>query len=117
MIQNLSIENLADYVGKEVTLRGWLYNKRSSGKLIFLLLRDGTGLLQCVVFKGNLSEDLFNSADSLTQESSFEVTGTVKKDDRAVGGFELDVSDLKIISLAQEYPITPKEHGVEFLID
>jgi len=111
------IKDLADHVGKEVTLKGWLYNKRSSGKLQFLMLRDGTGLVQCVVFKGNVSEEIFEEAKTLTQESSFEVTGTVKKDDRQVGGHELDVKDLKIISIAHEYPITPKEHGIEFLID
>ena len=111
------IKELADHVGKEVTLKGWLYNKRSSGKLQFLMLRDGTGIVQCVVFKGNVSEEMFEAAGSLSQESSFEVTGTVKKDDRQVGGHEIDVKDLKIISAASEYPITPKEHGVEFLMD
>ncbi|MCZ7601434.1 MAG: asparagine--tRNA ligase [Melioribacteraceae bacterium] len=111
------IKNLADHVGESVTLKGWLYNKRSSGKLQFLVLRDGTGIVQCVVFKGNVSEELFEEAKKLTQESSFEVTGTVKKDDRQVGGHEIDVTDLKIISIANEYPITPKEHGIEFLMD
>lgn len=111
------IKELADHVGEEVTLKGWLYNKRSSGKLQFLMLRDGTGIVQCVVFKGNVSEEMFETAGSLSQESSFEVTGTVKKDDRQVGGHEIDVKDLKIISAASEYPITPKEHGVEFLMD
>lgn len=111
------IKNLADHVGESVTLKGWLYNKRSSGKLQFLVLRDGTGIVQCVIFKGNVSEELFEEAKKLTQESSFEVTGTVKKDDRQVGGHEIDVTDLKIISIANEYPITPKEHGIEFLMD
>lgn len=111
------INKLAEHVGKEVTLKGWLYNKRSSGKLQFLMLRDGTGLVQCVVFKGNVSDDIFNAAKKLTQESSFEITGTVKKDERQVGGHEVDVIDLKVISIAEEYPITPKEHGIEFLID
>lgn len=111
------IKDLAKHVGEEVTLKGWLYNKRSSGKLQFLVLRDGTGIVQCVVFKGNVSEELFEEAKRLTQESSFEVMGTVKKDERQVGGHELDVKDLKIISIANEYPITPKEHGIEFLMD
>jgi len=111
------IKDLAKHVGEEVTLKGWLYNKRSSGKLQFLVLRDGTGIVQCVVFKGNVSEELFEEAKRLTQESSFEVTGTVKKDERQVGGHELDVKDLKIISIANDYPITPKEHGIEFLMD
>jgi asparaginyl-tRNA synthetase len=111
------IKDLAKHVGNEVTLKGWLYNKRSSGKLQFLVLRDGTGIVQCVVFKGNVSEELFEEAKRLTQESSFEVTGIVKKDERQVGGHELDVKDLKIISIANDYPITPKEHGIEFLMD
>lgn len=111
------IKDLKDHVGKDVTLKGWLYNKRTSGKLAFLILRDGTGYCQCVVFKGNVSEEEFTEAKSLTQESSFEVIGTVKEEARSVGGYELDVKSMKLISLADEYPITPKEHGVEFLMD
>ncbi len=111
------INKLAEHVGQEVTLKGWLYNKRSSGKLQFLMLRDGTGLVQCVVFKGNVSDEIFESAKKLTQESSVEITGTVKKDERQVGGHEIDVKELTVISIAEEYPITPKEHGIEFLID
>lgn len=111
------IKDLSEYVGKEVTLYGWLYNKRSSGKIKFLILRDGTGLLQCVVFKGNVSEEIFNLADSLTQESSFEVKGTIKAEPRSPGGYEMDVTGLKLISMSKEYPITPKEHGIEFLMD
>ncbi len=111
------IKDLSKHVGEEVTLRGWLYNKRSSGKLKFLIMRDGTGYLQCVVFKGNVSEEIFDSAEKITQESSFEVKGKVREEKRAVGGFELDVVDFKLIGLANEYPITPKEHGIEFLID
>ena len=117
MSSKIYIRDLANYVGQNVTLQGWLYNKRSSGKIKFLILRDGTGLLQCVVFKGNVTEEVFNVADSLTQESSFEVTGKVKVEERAPGGFELDATDVKLISLSHEYPITPKEHGIEFLID
>ena len=111
------INELKNHVGEEVTLKGWLYNKRSSGKVKFLIMRDGTGMAQCIVFKGNVTEEIFNSADQLTQESSFEVTGKVKEEQRSVGGYELDVTDLKIISLSSEYPITPKEHGPEFLMD
>ncbi len=111
------INELKEYVGKEVTLQGWLYNKRSSGKVKFLIVRDGTGLCQCIVFKGNVSEEIFNLADSLTQESSIIVTGKVKEEPRSVGGYELDVTDLKLISMSKEYPITPKEHGPEFLMD
>ncbi len=113
----VQIKDLSKHVGEEVTLKGWLYNKRSSGKVKFLILRDGTGYLQCIVFKGNVSEEIFELADSFTQETSFEVKGKVKKEERAVGGFELDVTDLKLIAPSINYPITPKEHGIEFLID
>ncbi len=111
------IKDLGQYVGGKVTLKGWLYNKRSSGKIKFLILRDGTGYLQCVVFKGNVTEEVFDIADKITQETSFEVTGTVKEEPRAPGGFELDAVDLKIIGKSENYPITPKEHGIEFLMD
>lgn len=111
------IENLQQHVGEEVTLRGWLYNKRSSGKIRFLVMRDGTGIVQGVLVKNNLPENVFNAFDSLTQESSFAMTGRVRKEDRAPGGYEMDVSGIDIIGVANEYPITPKEHGVEFLMD
>jgi asparaginyl-tRNA synthetase len=111
------IENLQSHVGEQVTLRGWLYNKRSSGKIRFIVMRDGTGVVQGVLVKANLSEELFNRFDLLTQESSFVMTGLVRQESRAPGGFELDVTDLQIIHIAHEYPITPKEHGVEFLMD
>jgi len=87
------INELSKYVGQEVTLQGWLYNKRSSGKVKFLILRDGTGLTQCVVFKGNVTEEIFNLADTLTQESSIIITGKVKSEPRSVGGYEIDVTD------------------------
>jgi asparaginyl-tRNA synthetase len=111
------ISDLAKYVGQEVTLKGWLYNKRSSGKVKFLILRDGSGYLQCVVFKGNISEEKFNLAETFGQEASFEVTGKIKTEPRAIGGYEMDVTDLNLISNSVDYPITPKEHGIEFLID
>ena len=111
------IEDLSKHIGEEVTLRGWLYNKRSSGKIRFLVMRDGTGLVQGVIVKANVSEELFNKFDQLTQESSFSMTGKVRKEDRAPGGHEFDVTDVQIISIAKEYPITPKEHGVDFLMD
>jgi asparaginyl-tRNA synthetase len=117
MGQKVYIKNLSEFVGKEVTLKGWLYNKRSSGKVKFLMLRDGSGLVQCIVFKGNVSEEVFETADKLTQESSFEVSGLVKEEPRAVGGYELDATDVKLIAPSTDYPITPKEHGIEFLID
>ena len=80
-------------------------------------MRDGTGYLQCIVFKGNVTEEVFALADSISQEASFEITGTVKEEPRAIGGYELDATDLKLIGESHEYPITPKEHGIEFLID
>ena len=117
MTTKINIKDLSQHVGNEITLRGWLYNKRSSGKVKFLILRDGTGYLQCIVFKGNVTPEVFELADSLNQEASFEITGLVKEEPRAVGGFELDASDVKLISHSDDYPISPKEHGVEFLID
>jgi len=111
------IKDLSKHIGEEVTLKGWLYNKRSSGKIKFLILRDGSGYTQCVVVKNNVSDEVFEIADKITQESSFEVKGKVRAESRAIGGYELDVTDLKLISLSQDYPITPKEHGIEFLMD
>ena len=111
-----TIERLAEHVDQTVTLRGWLYNKSSKGKLHFLQLRDGTGLCQCVVLKKNVDEGLFDALGALGQESSLTVTGTVKADERAPGGFELGVSDAEIFQSADDYPITPKEHGTDFLL-
>ena len=116
-MQKIYIKDLSHHVGEEISLKGWLFNKRSSGKIKFIILRDGTGYLQCVYFKGNVSEEIFNLADRLGQESSIEVKGKVKAEPRAVAGYELDATDLKVISEAHDYPITPKEHGVEFLMD
>jgi asparaginyl-tRNA synthetase len=113
----LYIEELAAHAGTLVTLRGWLYNKRSSGKIRFLVIRDGTGLVQAVLIRNRVSDEVFAAFDHLTQESSLEVTGVVRKEDRAPGGFELEVEKIAVISAAQEYPITPKEHGIEFLMD
>ena len=111
------IEELGRHVGEEVKLPGWLYNKRSSGKIRFLLLRDGTGIVQGVMVKGSVPDEIFAKFDELTQESSFSMTGNVRKDERAPGGYEVEISGLSILSIAKEYPITPKEHGVEFLAD
>lgn len=110
------INELKNHIGEEVTLKGWLYNSRSSGKLVFLQLRDGTGIVQCVVFKGN-SEEVFERAKPLGQESSIIVYGTVKADERSSIGVEIDVKDVEVLQNASEYPITPKEHGTEFLMD
>jgi asparaginyl-tRNA synthetase len=111
------IEDIARFDGHEVTLRGWLANKRSSGKIHFLQLRDGTGFIQGVVIKGEASGAAFENARLATQESSLIVTGIVRKDDRSPGGYELSVTDLEIVQISSEYPITPKEHGTEYLMD
>ena len=111
------INELKDKIGETVTLKGWLYNSRSSGKLVFPQLRDGTGIVQCVVFKGNVSDEVFEEAKSLGQESSLIVHGTVKEDARSDLGVEIDVTDIEVVQNAHDYPITPKEHGTEFLMD
>lgn len=111
------VEDLAKYNGQEVTLRGWVYNIRGKGKLQFVILRDGTGVAQCVVFRDNVSEEVFENVKQLTQESSVTINGLVKASEKAPGGYEIDVKDVQIISLAKDYPITPKEHGDAFLIE
>lgn len=116
-MKSVYIENIAAHEGTEVTLRGWVYNKRSSGKLQFVLLRDGTGIIQCVAFKGNFSPEQFEALDKLTQESSLEVRGNVRRDERAPGGYELDIAAYRIYQVADSYPITPKEHGTAFLME
>ena len=110
------INELKNHIGETVMLKGWLYNSRSSGKLVFLQLRDGTGIVQCVVFKGN-SEEVFDKAKVLGQESSLIVHGSVKEDTRSSIGVEVDVTDIEVLQNASDYPITPKEHGTEFLMD
>jgi asparaginyl-tRNA synthetase len=118
--QIIQIQEIADYVDQTVTIQGWLYAKTGKGRLQFLQIRDGSGLVQGVMFKPNLPPEVFESGKRLTQESSIIVTGLVKADERAQGipaGYELDITDLQIVQVAAEYPITPKEHGVEFLMD
>jgi asparaginyl-tRNA synthetase len=110
------INELKNHIGEEVTLKGWLYNSRSSGKLVFLQLRDGTGIVQCVVFKGN-DEEVFERTKALGQESSLIVRGLVKEDARSPIGVEVDVRGVEVLQNAADYPITPKEHGTEFLMD
>jgi asparaginyl-tRNA synthetase len=116
-MKKIYIEELTDHVGEEISIRGWLSNKRSSGKIRFLLVRDGTGVVQCVMVKGEISDQVFELFDTLTQESSLVVRGKIRKDDRAPGGFELELTDVEPVQIAREYPITPKEHGVDFLMD
>lgn len=116
-MQKLNISDLNQFVEQEVTIAGWLYHKRSSGKIKFLVVRDGTGYAQCVYFKGNVSDEIFDKADRIGQESSLIVKGVVKAQPKAPGGYELDAKDLIIIHETHDYPITPKEHGIEFLLD
>ena len=111
------IEDIARYEGQQVTLRGWLHNRRSSGKIHFLMVRDGTGFIQAVMSKGAVGEDVFTRADHLGQESAMIVDGAVRADRRAPGGYELDVSGFEVVSESIDYPITPKEHGVDYLLD
>jgi len=113
---HIYVENIGKYEGKEVTIKGWLYNKRSSGKVRFILIRDGTGIVQSVITKGEIDEKIFEIADKVTQESSLILTGKVRKDERAPGGYEIITRELQIIQMAQDYPITPKEHSIEFLL-
>ena len=112
-----TIVEVKNYVGQEVTIGAWLANKRSSGKIAFLQLRDGSGFIQGVVVKNEVPEEVFQLAKSLTQESSLYVTGIVREDERSPFGYELSVTKLELIHEAHDYPITPKEHGTEFLMD
>ncbi len=111
------IEDIAAHVGETVTLKGWLHNRRSSGKLHFLTVRDGTGFIQAVMSKAAVGPEVFVSADHLGQESAIIVSGAVRADARAPGGYELDVSGFEVVSQSHDYPITPKEHGVDYLMD
>ncbi|TMA54927.1 MAG: asparagine--tRNA ligase, partial [Deltaproteobacteria bacterium] len=113
----VTVERTGEHEGRTVTVRGWLAARRSSGKLHFLQVRDGTGTIQCVMSKAEVAEAAFALADHLPQESSLEVTGVVRADPRAPIGYELGVTDLRVIHQSADYPITPKEHGVAFLLD
>ena len=120
MSKLIKIRDIAQYDGQEVTLQGWVYNKTGKGKLQFIQLRDGTGVVQCVAFKKEMDEEEFDLGKSLTQESSITINGTVRADERAPGfpgGYEVGISNLQVIQIAEEYPISPKEHGIEFLMD
>ena len=120
MAEVIRIKDIAQYVGREVTVRGWVYNKTGKGRLQFILLRDGSGQAQCVAFKKDMSPEAFEIARGLTQESSVIITGDVRADERAPGipgGFEIGIRQIELLQLAQEYPITPKDHGTEFLMN
>src|SRR5213593_3156482 len=112
-----TIERIGEHEGRTVSVCGWLAGRRSSGKLHFLQVRDGTGTIQCVLSKADVPEETFTLADHLRQESSLEVTGVVRADARAPIGYELGVTDIHVVQRAAEYPITPKEHGIAFLLD
>lgn len=116
-MQRAYIHEISKFVGQEVEIKGWLYNKRSSGKIAFPELRDGTGIIQCVVLKNKVSEEVWNNIDKATQESSVTAIGVVNKHPKYEDVFELELSDFQIVWLTQDYPISPKEHGVEFLMD
>ncbi len=111
------IEDIARYEGQPVTIRGWLHQRRSSGKIHFLVVRDGTGFIQGVMSRQGVPEDVFTRADHLSQETSLVILGTVRADKRAPGGYEIDVTGLEIVGESKDYPITPKEHGVDYLMD
>ncbi|MBF0408995.1 MAG: asparagine--tRNA ligase [Candidatus Riflebacteria bacterium] len=112
-----SICNLKNFVESEVSIAGWLYNKRSSGKVRFVIIRDGTGLCQATAFKPDVDPQVFDLCDKLDQETSVEIRGIVRKDDRAPGGFELSLKHIALIGESKEYPISPKEHGTAFLME
>ena len=116
-LETVLIKNLVHHAGQQVTLQGWLYNKRSSGKIQFLIVRDGSGFVQAVMAKKEVSEEVYGRAERLTQESSLVITGLVREEPRSQGGYELQVTSLEIVAIAEEYPITHKEHGVEFLAE
>jgi asparaginyl-tRNA synthetase len=111
------IEDIGKHTGEEVTLKGWLHNRRSSGKIHFLTVRDGSGFIQAVMSKAAVGEDAFKAADHLSQESSITITGTAREDKRAPSGYEIDVKSFEVVGPSHDYPITPKEHGVDYLLD
>src|ERR1019366_2874281 len=111
------IKDLSLFEGKEVELKGWNAQKRDSKEIVFMTLRDGTGFIQCIIDKKAVGEDSFEAAKRLSQESSLSITGKVVKDERQFGGYEVHATALTVIAEAEEYPITPKEHGVDFLMD
>ena len=116
-MSGINIKNLKDFIGKEVQVNGWVYNIRSIGKIWFVIVRDGTGYVQCVVSKNDVSENIFSLENTLTQESSLKIKGTVQADNRSDSGVEILVTDIDVVHVSEEYPIALKEHGVSFLMD
>src|SRR5574338_1457570 len=121
MAENISVSQIAKYVGQEVTIKGWVYNRTDKGKLVFLLIRDGSGFVQCVAFKGDLDPEVFDRVMRLPQESAVVVTGPVREDKRAPGipgGYELGVKQIEVVQeAALDYPMSLKDHGVDFALD
>ena len=116
-MKTVTINQLGDYEGQDVQLKGWVYNTRSIGKIWFLIFRDGTGLLQGVVVKGEATDESFELEQDLNQEDSVILTGTVKKEPRSVGGYELGIREINVVNhVTEEFPIGPKEHGADFLM-
>ncbi len=116
-MSHVYIEDIGKHEGEEVTIKGWLHNRRSSGKIHFLTVRDGSGFIQAVMSKAAVGEELFKAADHLSQETSIVVTGTARADKRAPSGYEIDVKRLEVVGPSHDFPITPKEHGVDYLLD
>lgn len=116
MSTTTTIDHLSDHVGQGVALTGWLYNSRSSGKIAFLIVRDGTGMCQCIVEKSSVAEEVFERAKSLTQEASVQVEGVAREEPRAPGGYEIHATNVQPIAPSVDYPITPKPHGIDFLM-
>ncbi|HND50594.1 MAG TPA: OB-fold nucleic acid binding domain-containing protein, partial [Anaerolineales bacterium] len=121
MTEHVSVSKISNFVGQDVVLKGWVYNRTDKGKLVFLLVRDGSGFIQCVAFKGDLSPELFETISKLPQESSVIITGSVREDKRAPGipgGFEVGIKDLQVVQAAGlDYPMALKDHGVDFALD
>ena len=121
MAEYISVSQISNYIGQDITLKGWVYNRTDKGKLSFLLVRDGTGFIQCVAFKGDLTPELFETISHLPQESSVIITGAVREDKRAPGipgGFEVGIKDLQVVQSAElDYPMSLKDHGVDFALD
>ena len=113
----IRINKIKDYEDKNIRIDGWVYSSRRSGKIGFLILRDGSGLIQCIIEKNHIGEEGYNSFKMLTQESSLSIHGKVVKNERARGGYEILVDSLDIHQISKEYPITPKEHGIDFLMN
>lgn len=120
MAELIKIADIGQYDGQDVTLQGWVYNRTGKGKIQFIKLRDGSGIAQCVAFRPDLGDDVFALVKTLSQESSVKITGSVRADERAPGfpgGYEVGVKSIEVVQIAEDYPITPKDHGVEFLMD